>query len=162
MRPGATSQAPSPRIGWASPGFDASGWKTGEAGFGYGDGDDKTLLDDMRNNYKVVYIRREFEIPEGTNARDLGLAISYDDAFIAYLNGKEILRVGVDFGSGKSAKGFSPHEANRKFEFFPLAGKQELIRAGTNVLAIEGHNANLDSSDFTLHPTVLVRKPPKK
>jgi len=151
-----------PEDGWTNPGFDASSWTTGEAGFGYGDGDDKTLLDDMRNKYKVVYIRREFDIPEGTNARDLGLAISYDDAFIAYLNGKEILRVGVDFGSGKSAKGFSPHEANRQFEFFPLAGKQELIRAGTNVLAIEGHNANLDSSDFTLHPTVLVTKPPKK
>ncbi|MGI9241012.1 MAG: metallophosphoesterase, partial [Verrucomicrobiales bacterium] len=147
---------------WAQPDFDGSEWKTGQAGFGYGDRDDKTVLDDMRKNYKVIYIRRELEIPEGTNANDIGLAISYDDAFIAYLNGKEIMRSGVDFGSGKSAKGFQPHEANRQFEFFPFEGKQTLIRAGTNVLAIEGHNANLDSSDLTLHPTIIVRQPAKK
>ena len=143
---------------WTQPGYDASAWKRGEAGFGYGDNDDKTVFGDMQDRYKVVYIRREVEIPEGTNASDLGLVISYDDAFIAYLNGKEVLRVGVDFGKGETAKGFHPHEANRQFQFFPLAGKQDLVLAGTNVLAIEGHNANLDSTDFTLHPALVIRK----
>ena len=144
------------------PDFDISAWKRGEAGFGYGDGDDKTSLKGMRNSYKVAYIRREVDIPEGTNAADVGLAISYDDAFIAYLNGKEILRVGVDLGRGASTKGFHPHEANRQFEFFPFTGKQELIRTGKNVLAIEGHNANLDSSDFTLHPALIIERIEKK
>jgi hypothetical protein len=144
--------------GWTGAGFDASSWKTGRAGFGYGDKDDATVFKDMRGNYKAVYIRREIKIPPGTKADDIGLAISYDDGFIAYLNGKEILRVGVDFSSGKSAKGFHPHEANRQFKFFPFTGKPGLIREGTNILAIEGHNANLDSSDLTLHPSVIIKQ----
>ena len=132
--------------------------ETGEAGFGYGDKDDKTVLDDMEDKYKTVYLRREFEIPADTDLDEIGLSVSYDDGFIAYLNGKELLRIGVDFGAGATARGFHPHEADRKFEFFPLKAKKSLFKTGTNVLAIEGHNANLDSSDFTLHPSVIVRK----
>ena len=143
---------------WTSGKFDDSGWKLGKAGFGYGDKDDTTTFGDMKNRYKVIYIRREFEVPAGTDTEDIGLLISYDDGFIAHLNGKEILRVGVDSGSGKEAKGFHPHEANSQFRFFPFSEKQDLIREGTNTLSIEGHNANLNSSDLTLHPSVIITK----
>ena len=44
------------------------------------------------------------------NANRLGLMINYDDAFIAYLNGQEILRRGVK-GDGKETK-VSGHEAS--------------------------------------------------
>jgi len=146
-----------PKGDWTAPGFDDSSWKKGKAGFGYGDKDDNTTLK-MRNKYKVVYIRREFDIPSGSDLKDVGLAVSYDDGFIAYLNGKEILRVGIDFGAGEKAKGFKPHEADNKFEFFPFAGKEKLLKTGTNVNAIEGHNAHLDSSDLTLHPSIILKK----
>ena len=146
-----------PSGNWTASGFDDSSWKTGTAGFGYGDKDDATELD-MRDKFKTVYLRRQFEIPAGAKLDDLGLLVSYDDGFIAYLNGKEVLRIGVDFESGKTARGFHPHEANGKFEFFSLRGHKDLLKEGTNVLAIEGHNANLDSSDFTLHPAVIIKK----
>ncbi|MFT4548545.1 MAG: hypothetical protein ACI9UA_001129 [Pseudoalteromonas tetraodonis] len=147
-----------PQRNWTSPDFDDSAWKKGKAGFGYGDRDDATELEDMSKNYKTVYIRRGFDVPTGVSAADVGLAISYDDGFIAYLNGKEILRVGVDSGSGKTAKGFHPHEANKQFEYFSFKGKEKLLNTGANVIAIEGHNANLESSDFSLHPSVIMNK----
>ena len=50
-----------PVKGWTSAPFDVSDWKQGPAGFGYGDKDDKTELE-MRNNYKSVYIRKEFTL----------------------------------------------------------------------------------------------------
>jgi len=31
---------------------------------GYGDGDDTTVLDDMRNNYLTVYLRRTFSLAD--------------------------------------------------------------------------------------------------
>ena len=93
------------------------------------------------------------------NPKKIGLAISYDDAFIAYINGREIVRVGIDSGSGKEAKGFHAHEADKKFEFFALDKKAiGVLRQGANVLAIEGHNVKPGSSDFTLHPALLLTK----
>lgn len=147
-----------PGTGWTGLDFDDTSWKRGPAGFGYGDKDDKTVLGDMEDQYKVVYVRKEFELENREGVARIGLAVSYDDAFIAYLNGKEVLRVGVDTGSGDAAKGFHPHEARKVVRFFSLRKFQKLFRNGRNVIAIEGHNANLDSSDFTLDPFVIRTK----
>jgi hypothetical protein len=152
------SKGAKPGTEWITPEFDDSSWKRGPAGFGYGDNDDKTVLNDMINNFKVVYVRKEFEIDDLATAGDIGLAISYDDAFIAYLNGKEVLRVGVDSGRGDTARGFHPHEAKGEARFFPLAKSKGLFRKGKNMIAIEGHNANLNSSDFTLDPFLVKTK----
>jgi hypothetical protein len=147
-----------PGSGWADPEFDDSSWQRGPAGFGYGDNDDKTILSDMKDRYKVVYVRKEFELADVASAGRVGLAVSYDDAFIAYLNGKEVLRVGVDSGSGSSAKGFHSHEAKGVVRFFPLLDAKALFREGVNVIALEGHNVNLNSTDFTLDPFLVKAK----
>ena len=144
---------------WTAPEFDISQWEKGTAGFGYGDQDDTTILDEMKGNYSVVYIRRDFDLPAGADLTKLGLNISYDDAFIAYLNGHEVLRVGVDHEQGPTAEDFSLHEANGTFDYFKLRDVAKLLKpGGKNVLSIEGHNANTESSDFTLHPSLLLRK----
>ena len=143
---------------WAGPQFDASSWKTGKAGFGYGDNDDTTTLD-MRNKFTTVYIRRLFGLPEDVEGKKLGLLISYDDAFIAYINGKEVHRQGVEHGRGKEANEIKEHEAQGKFEFITLKVPEGILRPGDlNVLAIEGHNVKTTSSDFTLHPALLLSK----
>ena len=83
-----------------------AGWKAGPAGFGYGDDDDATVLKDMQGKYTTVYVRNEFELDPGEREQiiDLGLVINYDDAFIAYLNGHEVLRVGVEQGAARRRK----------------------------------------------------------
>ena len=146
-----------PPKNWTTLNFNQSSWQQGAAGFGFGDKDDRTELAGMKDKYRSVYIRRAFKLPPAADPAKIGLAVSYDDAFIAYINGREIFRVGVDSGSGKDAKGFHSHEANKKFEFFPL-NKHALgaLQDGVNILAIEGHNVKLGSSDFTLHPALLM------
>lgn len=139
---------------WAQPDFDAGQWDVGPAGFGYSDDDDKTILKDMRGRYSVVYIRKSFEVSEIENIRELGLMINYDEAFIAYLNGKEVLRAGVGRGSGARASDIESHEA-KGFEYFRIDGHADLLRDGVNVLAIEGHNDEADSSDLTLDPYLV-------
>ena len=145
-----------PPDNWTASDFDASSWKFGKAGFGYGDGDDTTVLD-MRNHYTSVYTRSTFELKNTQSAKDLWLSISYDDAFIVYLNGKEAIRTGVGKGRGKNATDIAQHEALNKFELFDLSPHAHLLHAGTNTIAVEGHNHSLESSDFTLHPALLLK-----
>ena len=143
-----------PRGNWTAVKYDAKGWKTGKAGFGYGDNDDTTKLP-MQGKYTRVYIRKTFD---GKPKGEVGIAIRYDDAFIAYLNGKEVLRVGVK-GRGAKASGVANHEAS-KLEYFPLRNAARILVDGRNVLAIEGHNISKTSSDFTLDPRLLAGTAP--
>ncbi len=142
---------------WIQLDFDAGEWKTSAAGFGFGDDDDRTVLKDMRNHYSVVYIRKSFSVSDVGNILELGLAINCDDAFIAYLNGKEVLRVGVRRGSGARASGIESHEAEG-YVYFCIEDHSKLLREGVNVLAIEGHNEDVGSSDFSLDPYLIARR----
>ena len=143
-------------IQWIATG-DAEGeagtWRVGAAGFGYGDDDDQTLLRDMRGNYRSVYIRRPYEIPaDAPEGSELTIGIRYDDAFILYLDGKEVQRKGVE-GSGATISSVTHHEAE-VWEYFKL-GPAEAGQKG--VIAIEGHNQSINSSDFTLRPRIDYR-----
>ena len=136
-----------PSADWRELSFDDSAWELGEAGFGYGDGDDTTVLDDMEGNYVDVYLRKIFEISEIPEA--LFLYVDYDDAFAAYVNGQ-----GVAFG-GYTRDGIQSHEAG-DVEVFQLNTAH--LATGQNVLAIHGRNRSESSSDFSLHPTLLSKR----
>ena len=128
-------------------------WRTGQAGFGYGDKDDKTVLEDMKDGYSRVYIRYEFDLDGADKDDNANLHIRYDDGFIAYLNGEEFVRKEIDKGRGKRARKVDSHEASgSKYRVIEIERWSSLARKGRNVLAIEGHNAKLNSSDFTLDP----------
>ena len=144
-----------PSRGWMQPDFNDDKWETAPAGFGYRDDDINTTLKNMWNRYSVVYLRKSFNLTEPDKIAELGLVVKYDDAFIAYLNGQEILRVGVTSGSGRRASRVGKHEADN-WEYFRIDNHANFLRAGTNVLAIEGHNEKASSSDFCLHPYLVA------
>ncbi len=150
-----------PKGAWTTLGYDATSWRIGRPGFGYGDGDDTTVLKHMPGQYTTVYIRKTFRMRKTDAPATLSLSINYDDAFIAYLNGKEVLRVGVRSGAGPAAKGIKSHEA-KGYETFAIANARSLLRKGNNVLAIEGHNRGLTSSDFSLDPYLTTQPPSAK
>ena len=143
---------------WTNLNFNAekAGWKTGKAGFGYADNDDNTILDDMQNKYTKVYIRKEFEIPKGAELNRLALLINYDDAFVLNVNGRRLMNSNsliINKESGEIT--VNNHEANGA-EYFSLRDFAGAFKIGKNVIAIEGHNTNLESSDFTLDPQILL------
>jgi len=139
---------------WKAIDFDDSSWQTGAAGFGYGDNDDATALNDMRNNYVSVYIRKEFSASSLPADEVVKLEIDYDDGFIAYLNGREIARANMPGGTAAyDTRAAGSHEAG-SLETFVLGTAGDLLNAGINILAIEGHNTSLDSSDFSLIPAL--------
>lgn len=139
---------------WTSVGFDDSQWQSGPGGFGYGDNDDATVLDDMRGNYVSVYIRKEFSASSLSPDDIISFEIDYDDGFIAYLNGTEIARAHMAGGNAAyDSTAASAHEAGSP-ETFVLGTAGELLNAGINILAVEGHNVSSSSSDFSLIPAL--------
>ncbi len=142
---------------WRGVEFDDSGWESGPAGFGYGDNDDRTVLESMRDQFRSVYIRKRFEVTSLEGLDSLFLYLNYDDGFIAYLNGHRIASDSVRQVDGERA--IDLHEADG-FEEFVIRDAAKLVRIGQNVLAIEGHNAHLDSSDFSLDPCLLRERLP--
>jgi hypothetical protein len=140
---------------WTKLKFDAKGWKAGEAGFGYNGPGLRTELPRMQGDYSRLYIRHEFEVEQADQISDIGIMISYDDGFIAYLNGKEVIRRNVGKGSGAKAGDIKAHEAG-KYHYYPLKDFEKNLKEGRNVLAIEGHNIRADSNDFVLDPYLII------
>lgn len=131
-------------------------WRSGSAGFGYGDGDDNTVLRDMRDRYSRLYIRKTFVLDAEANDEQATLRIRYDDAFIAYLNGHEVARRGVKKGRGRDAAGIDSHESGSEYDTIKIDQWVKLAKRGQNVLAIEAHNTGAGSSDLTLDPYLTV------
>jgi len=145
-----------PPSDWNTLFFDDFNWPSGPSGFGYGDGDDNTVLADMKDNYISVYARHVFEVPDPARVVGARLYVDYDDGFVAYLNGSEIARgnmVGNPPGFSRSASG--DHEAGTP-SLYNLDPFLYLLNAGGNVFAVQGHNESIGSSDFSLIPEILV------
>ena len=151
-----------PATTWAQSEFDDSAWLRGSTGLGYGDGDDATVLSDMRNRYLSVYLRRSFNVRDPSQIGNLILEVAYDDGFVAYLNGTEVARSETMEDSG-SPPAFDEdidggHEVDEGAEHFNLGAFAPLLKAGENVLAIQVHNTNLGSSDLSILPRLLDRE----
>jgi hypothetical protein len=145
--------ASTPPDAWKELAFDDSRWETGPSGFGYGDNNAAMVLDDMRGHYVTVYIRKEFTVASLVPSAALELTVDYDDGFIAYLNGKEAARRSMPAGPATYQTLASSHEVGTP-ETINLGTAGDWLREGRNVLAIEGHNNSLTSSDLSLIPSL--------
>jgi len=142
-----------PDTNWRKPTFTATGWLSGQGGFGFGDSDDNTTL----SQSKSVYIRIVFNISDTSKISKAILNADYDDGFVAYLNNTEIARANMSnavhppYGTLASAN----HEAvmygggNPDYFNISQSALHSVIRNGTNVLAIQIHNVTTTSSDLS-------------
>lgn len=152
-----------PPANWSQAGFDDAAWLTGSTGIGYGDGDDATELEDMRQTatqpgYLSVFLRRTFHVTDPTALGQLILRVDFDDSFVAYLNGVEVARANL---SGTppafNRRADDNREAGSPVEY-DLSSRKALLRPGANVFAIQVHNFELTSSDLSILPALLNRQ----
>ncbi|MEA3463309.1 MAG: CotH kinase family protein, partial [Bacteroidota bacterium] len=146
-----------PSTGWYTSGFDDSSWSTARGSFGFGDGDDTTVL---TINYSL-YIRHSFTISEISLIDSLILDIDYDDAYVLYLNGTMVSRsfnVVTDFPPYNYTPSID-QEASMYMGGQPtrVAIPRSHLVNGENVVAIQGINVNPTSSDFSLAPFLQVK-----
>jgi hypothetical protein len=139
---------------WISPSFTVNSWLQGNGGFGYGDGDDNTIIPSTSVS---VYTRIEFNIVNINEIAAMALHFDYDDGFVAYLNGVEVARNGLS-GTGQPSYdqlASISHEAKLYQNQLPdqyLFYQNQLnglLVNGTNVFCVEVHNQLANSSDLT-------------
>lgn len=135
-----------PGTDWRNPGFNDSSWREGVLQAGAGDGDERTVVNNValsNNTLRGFYFRRVFAIAGTSGLAGLRLRAVVDDGAIFYLNGTEIYRDNMPAGipdlttTASSARSGSAETQVRTFDVSAFLG---LLHAGDNTLAVEVHN----------------------
>ncbi len=140
--------------------FDDRSWISGTGGVGYERSTgyeqffDVDVQNQMYGRNATCYIRIPFDLTaESAGAlTSLTLRIRYDDGFVAYLNGAEVLRVsfgGTPLWNSSATMSHSDIDAISP-ETFDISAHVDLVRGGENILAIQGLNESAISSDFLI------------
>jgi len=152
------SEAPA---SWAKPEFDALGWPEGYSPFGYGGAQERavcnTVLRKGDPTIPTYYFRRFFDLDDLSAVNFLEFSIDFDDGFIMYLNGREIVRrnvAGSDYTTwASSVHNWSGDGASPRNPWFTYRfGEEDLkiLRCGANLLAVEVHQQSATSSDVLM------------
>lgn len=166
-----------PALGWQTDSDNTLGpeWLAGNGGIGYstdtaGETNNcKTILTDMVNNYRTLYMRRTFTISSGFDTNlNLLLRMDWDDGFVAWLDGVEIARTNAPGAVGteptNTALATVNHESSLGSGGGPavtwnLGAIGARLEPGEHTLAILGLNGTLGSSDLILVPDLSVSAP---
>ena len=143
-------------------------WQTGVTGVGYDvSADDRYRpligidVEEMQGSTQSIFVRIPFHV-DGVNLaaiNTLTLNMKYDDGFIAWINGVRVASRNapagtLDWDSGASAS-HSDNEAE-EFETFDLSSSTGALNDGDNMLAIQGLNNGLNSSDLIIMPQLVA------
>lgn len=151
---------------WYSPDYDDSGWASGPGKFGYGDGNEQTTLGygpDSNNKFITTYFRKTFEIDtSGQPLAGFIISLLRDDGAVVYLNGKEVLRSNMSqYKILFTTKASTPVNDDDESRYFGYPADPSLLKAGTNLIAVEVHQEDRASSDlgFDLKLDIIVFDP---
>jgi hypothetical protein len=140
-----------PGSGWTGMNYNDSEWPSGQAELGYGEGDEVTRIRSgpAGNQNITTWFRQTFALTDPALYRNLWLRLKAADSAVVYLNGTEVYRVnlpvGVPITPATPANG--PVVGVAENTFFPvnLTFALPLLRIGSNVVAVEVHQASPSS-----------------
>ncbi|PYI87905.1 MAG: hypothetical protein DME26_04635 [Verrucomicrobia bacterium] len=156
-----TTEPSTPIEAWRQLAFDDSNWLVGPSGFRSADGgyDDATILGDMSFRYSSVFFRKKFIVADPAAIKWLVLRLDYDDGFVAYLNGQEIVRKNLAGNPGSPVAfntAASMSHARGSAEDIDITVFIPLLASGDNILAIQGHNLDIDDFSFAMTTELLA------
>ncbi|MHC4695007.1 MAG: LamG-like jellyroll fold domain-containing protein, partial [Planctomycetota bacterium] len=152
---------------WATSYYDDSNWPSYTGGVGYerNPGDPINYVghfnvdvnNAMYNHNGTCYIRIPFSVGS-TDLADLTLRMKYDDGFIAYINGVEVKRRNFNgtplWNSEADAMNADANAVT--FEDFDISAHINTLNPGSNILAIQGLNYGITSSDFLISVELIA------
>jgi hypothetical protein len=140
-----------PGANWNQPGFNDSTWSSGSGPFGYGQGNEHTVLSYGGNpNSKPAsdIFRTTFNVTNPHLLTDLTLKLLVDDGAAVYLNGTEIDR--FNLAAAATLADFAQSSVSNAFQnsWRSLTFDRSLLVAGANTLAIEVHGSSALDNDL--------------
>jgi hypothetical protein len=149
---------------WRTNGFNDSAWTSGQRGIGFDTAPDYLPLiginvdATMRNQNNTVFIRIPFSLATTNQLNYMVLRMRFDDGFAAFLNGQPIASANAPatLAWNSAATAGNADTAAVQFRDFDVSSFLGALRPGENVLAIQGLNASLASSDFLIDAELVV------
>jgi hypothetical protein len=137
---------------WRETGYADTLWPDGDGPLGYGEEGLATAVPygpDATNRYPTTYFRKLFSLPDPpAQLTRLTLEAQYDDGFVAYLNGTEVARRGLEVGGPAYDTLATDHESGA-YEAVDLgAAGLAALQQGVNLLAVEVHQSDPASQDL--------------
>lgn len=151
-----------PPANWRQINFNDNNWETGPSGFGYGDGDDATVISEIGflDAYSV-FIRHKFTVDDVNNVVAGLLHIDFDDAFVVWINEVEVARENIgyrgNFPAFNDTIDIRTHEARMysglEPNYYLIDNIQSILQTGDNVIAIQ---TNTQDTDLTMIPFLTL------
>jgi hypothetical protein len=139
---------------WQSRTFADGTWKRGTGEFGYGDGDETTIVSygpDRWNKFAATYFRGRYPLTNTGSITSASLRLTYDDGVVVYLNGTEVHRANMPTNFDYTTYTGTTAERTETVTLDPA-----LFVDGLNVLAVEVHQAGRTSSDLSFDAELTV------
>jgi chitodextrinase len=138
---------------WRNPTFNDTTWKVGNAQFGYGEGDEATVVSyggDPDKRYVTTYFRKTINVANPAALSTIVLGLLRDDGAVVYLNGVEIARSNMPTGTVayKTQPDINVPTADEN-TYFPYAIPAALFTTGTNTIAVELHQKGWTNNDLS-------------
>ncbi len=146
-----------PGSDWMLPAYDDSGWASGPAELGYGDGDEATEVSygpNASSKYATTHFRYLFNVDDPALIESVVCNVKVDDGAIFYLNGAEVSRVRMQAGA-VTYLDYTPLGGS-DYEFESISIPAASFVAGANVMAVEVHQVSGTSSDISLEMELQI------
>lgn len=140
-------------VDWNQVLFNDASWSFGNAEFGYGDGDESTVVSygsSSANKHITTYFRHSFQVMDPSVFTSLTANLLRDDGAVIYLNGNEVWRSNmpsgpIGFNTTSTGTVAWPFED----DWYAANFSATYLQQGNNVLAVEIHQDEPSSSDIS-------------
>ena len=146
---------------WQTTAFNDAAWSSGTGEFGYGDNDERTIINyggNPNSKYITTYFRKSITIANISVFGTMRLNMYLDDGAVIYVNGIEVARNNMPAGgiTGSTLASSSAAEDGNNIITVDIASS--LFVSGNNVIAAEVHQDAITSSDISFD-FELIGKP---
>lgn len=139
---------------WRSSSFDDSLWNIGEGEFGYGDGDEGTIIENQTGaeKHRTTYFRKTFTVTNPSAYPWYLLSLLRDDGAVVYLNGVEVTRSNMSSADMQySNVAVTEVKDGDEATFYGFMINAASFINGENLLAVEVHQALIDDPDLSFN-----------
>jgi hypothetical protein len=151
-----TNEASSPVTTWRT-NLDDTGWSAPvPTAIGYGAPVPTTIIPGSSAttpNWLCVFMRRTFVVSNPANISSLTLSINIDDGYVVWINGVEVTPR-YNMPGGEPTIAFAASVAGEPVVLTHNV-PNSILRAGTNIIAIQSFNANVGSTDHYVDASLV-------